>query len=99
MRERNVPNEKSPAEAYTRDEPLVIWTDDNTKLEVFAESGGVASVAGGAVARIANPQWIVRAKGVERAGWGEATIYESLTDVRENALRWWRSDGSSKTRS
>lgn len=80
---------KSPAEEYTRDEPMVIWTDDNAKLEVFAESGGVASVAGGNVARISNPQWIVRVKGVERVGWGEATIYQSLADVQSSALRWW----------
>jgi hypothetical protein len=84
--------EKSPAEEYTRDEPLVIWTDDNTKLEVFAESGGVASVAGNNVARISNPQWIVRAKGVERGGWGEATLDDTERDVKANAVRWWETN-------
>jgi hypothetical protein len=81
--------EKSPAEEHTRDEPLVIWTDDNTRLEVFAESGGVASVAGDNVARISNPQWIVRVDGVEQGGWGEATIYDNERDVRTRALQWW----------
>ena len=81
--------EKSPAEEFTRDEPLVIWTDDNTKLEVFAETVGVASFADNNVARISNAQWVVRANSVERAGWGEATIYQSMRDVQTNALRWW----------
>ena len=44
-----------------------IWTDDNTKLEVFAQSGGVSS---GGVARN-NPHWVVRANGTEYLGWGE----------------------------
>jgi hypothetical protein len=79
--------EKSPAQDYTRDKPLILWTDDNsTKLEVFAESGGVSSSA---TARVSNPQWIVRVNGLERAGWGEATIYDTEWDVRTNALGWY----------
>jgi len=78
--------EKSPAEEHTREEPLVIWTDDNAKLEVFAESGGVSM---GGPARISNPQWIVRANGVEYAGWGEATLEDSERDVMANAIAWW----------
>jgi hypothetical protein len=82
-------SEKSPAEEFTRDEPMVIWADGAVKLEVFAESGGVASVAGDNVARIRNPQWIVRVHDVERGGWGEATIYQTLAEVQTSALRWW----------
>lgn len=78
--------EKSPAEEHTREEPLVIWTDDNAKLEVFAESGGVSM---GSPARISNPQWIVRARGVEYAGWGEATIYDTERDILVKAAKWW----------
>ena len=79
-------HEKGPAKEFTRDEPLVIWTDDNTKLEVFAEAGGVSASG---PARISNPQWIIRAKGVERAGWGEATLADNERDVRAKAVRWW----------
>lgn len=78
--------EKSPAEEHTREEPLVVWIDGN-KLEVWAEAGGVSSSG---PARIANAQWIVRANGVERAGWGEATLEDSDPDVREALQAWWR---------
>lgn len=81
--------EKSPAETYRRGEPLVIWTDDNTKLELWAESGGVASVADGQVARSSNPEWSVRAKGTEYALGMEATLNDTERDVTDRALRWW----------
>jgi len=64
----------------------VIWTDDNTKLEVFAESSGVSTSG---PARISNAQWIVRARGVEYLGWGEATVYDNEREVLANAVAWW----------
>ena len=81
--------EKSPAELHHRDKPMVVQTADGAKLEVWAESGGVASVAGGVQARISNPEWLIRAKGVEYALDMEATIYDSEDWVRDRALAWW----------
>ena len=80
-------HEKSPAEEYTREEPLVVWMDGAVRLEAFAEAGGVSASG---PARISNPQWIVRANGVERGGLGEATLEQTDRDVRDDLTRWYR---------
>jgi hypothetical protein len=64
----------------------VIWIDGATKLEVFAESGGVSSSG---PARISGPHWIVRANSVEHAGWGEASLDDTERDVKASAVAWW----------
>lgn len=55
---------------------------------MFVETVGVASVAGGSVARISNPHWIIKAKGVEYGVW-EATPSEAERDILSRAIAWW----------
>lgn len=77
--------EKGPAEEYTRDDPMVIWTADHTKLELFTVAAGVSS-AGDAMP--SNAGWVIRVGGADHRGW-EASVTETERDVQAKALEWW----------
>ena len=84
----NMAREKTQAEEHPRDDPLVIWTLDFAKLELFVDPVGVAT--GGNVTPIDNPRWTIRVKGFEYLDW-EATVDERERDVQARALAWWDS--------
>jgi len=68
---------------YKRVEPMTVWMDGRAKLELYVETGGVASIAGpdAPPARVTGPQWTVRENGVERALGLPADISQTEADI------------------